>query len=225
MWYGTITGQNYFAHNNITTQRDGLAMGAPSSGLIAEIFLQHTEYTYLRPLAQKNKIVKYIRYVDDILMIFDSTHTDIHNILSDFNAIHQNLHFTAETETNNTLNYLDISIHRSPHNLTTSIYRKPTFTETIIPYTSNHPLQQKFTAIKFLFNRLHSCNLAETEQKRELNSILNIMQNNSFPVTPLKQQTRNMTRQVTTPPSEQKLGHIHMCGERDTLHNKHFEAD
>jgi hypothetical protein len=57
-------------------------------------------------------------------MIFDSTHTDIHDILTDFNALHRNLHFTAETETKNTLNYLDISIHRSPNNITTAIYRK-----------------------------------------------------------------------------------------------------
>jgi len=41
-WYDVITKQNYFSQkNNILVQRDGLAMGAPSSGLIAEIFLQH----------------------------------------------------------------------------------------------------------------------------------------------------------------------------------------
>ena len=40
--YDVITKQNYFAHNKeIIVQQDGLAMGAPSSGLIAEIFLQH----------------------------------------------------------------------------------------------------------------------------------------------------------------------------------------
>jgi len=46
-WYDFITGQNYFTHNDIITQYDGLAMGAPSSGLIAEIFLQHMEHMYL----------------------------------------------------------------------------------------------------------------------------------------------------------------------------------
>jgi hypothetical protein len=34
-WFDTITSQNYFTHNgNIQVQNDGLAMGAPSSGLI-----------------------------------------------------------------------------------------------------------------------------------------------------------------------------------------------
>jgi hypothetical protein len=98
MWYDTITRQNYFSHNhNIMTQRNGLAMGAPSSGLIAEIFLQHTEHKHLPSITQKHKIVNYFRYVDDILVIFDSTHTYVPDILTDFNVIHPHLHFTAET--------------------------------------------------------------------------------------------------------------------------------
>jgi hypothetical protein len=40
-WFDIITEQNYFAHKKqVVVQRDGLAMGAPSSGLTAEIFLQ-----------------------------------------------------------------------------------------------------------------------------------------------------------------------------------------
>ena len=37
-WYDTITQQNYFTNNgNIILQKDGLAIGAPSSGIISEI--------------------------------------------------------------------------------------------------------------------------------------------------------------------------------------------
>ena len=44
-WYDVITKQNYFSDKkNIKIQQDGLPMGAPSSGLIAEIFLQHLEH-------------------------------------------------------------------------------------------------------------------------------------------------------------------------------------
>jgi hypothetical protein len=42
-WHEVITKQNYFTFNkNIIVQNDGLSMGAPSSNIIAEIFLQHT---------------------------------------------------------------------------------------------------------------------------------------------------------------------------------------
>ena len=47
MWFDIITRQNYFVHKKqIVVQHDGLAMGAPSSGLIAEIFLQHIEHSH-----------------------------------------------------------------------------------------------------------------------------------------------------------------------------------
>jgi hypothetical protein len=44
-------------------------------------------------------------------MIFDANHFSIQAILDDFNALHQNLKFTAKMEENNTINYLDITIH------------------------------------------------------------------------------------------------------------------
>ena len=139
-WFDTIISQNYFTHNGtIQIQKDGLAMGPPSSGLISELFLQQMEHKHLTHLSTKRKIIKYFRYVDDILIIFDSNHTDIQAILTDFNTLHSNLKFTAETETDNMINYLDVTIHRNPTDWKMSTYRNPTFADTIIPYTSNHP--------------------------------------------------------------------------------------
>ena len=108
-------------------------MGAPSSGIIAEIFLQHVENSHLASLAQKKNIINYFHYVDNILLIFHPNHTHIQAILNDFNAITPKLHFTAEIE-DNSLNYLDISIRRIPRGLGTYIYRK------IHIYQHHHPL-------------------------------------------------------------------------------------
>jgi hypothetical protein len=99
-------------------------------------------------------IINYFCYVDDIL-ILDSAHTNIQSILTYFNSIHPNLHFTTETE-NNAINYLDMSIHKTEHNVQTAVYRKPTFTDTIIPYSTNHPFQHKYAAIRYLYNILHT---------------------------------------------------------------------
>jgi hypothetical protein len=61
-WYETITKQNYFSYKgNILTQKEGLAMGAPSSSLITEMFLQHTEHQHLPQLSAKHKIINYFR--------------------------------------------------------------------------------------------------------------------------------------------------------------------
>jgi hypothetical protein len=177
--FDVITKQNYFTHRDKTiTQTDGLAMGAPSSGITSEIFLQHFEHSYVPILDLKHKIVNYFCYIDDVLLIYDNLHTDTHTILTDFNSFHPNLQFTKETEHNNKLNYLDLTIHKTPTNMNISVLRKPTFTDTITPYTSNHLPQHKYAAIRFLYNRLHSYQLHETEYQREENIIQNILQNN-----------------------------------------------
>jgi predicted RNA-binding Zn-ribbon protein involved in translation (DUF1610 family) len=71
------------------------------------------------------------------------------------------------------------------------IFRKPTYTDTIIPYTSSHPPQHKYAAIRFLYNRLNSYQLHETEYLREENTIQNILHNNSFPLPPQKPKTHS----------------------------------
>jgi hypothetical protein len=122
-WYDVITRQNYFTHNHdIISQHVGPAMGAPSSGLIAELFLQHTESAHLARLSHKHRIIDYFRYVDDILLIFDPNHTDIQSILTDFNALHPNLYFTAEIGRDNPINSLYISIQKKKKKIASSIY-------------------------------------------------------------------------------------------------------
>jgi len=75
-------------------------------------------------LSKKHKTINYFRYVDDILIIFDPNHSDIQSILADFNTVQPNLQFTAEMEENKTINYLDITIHRTHSNWNVAIYRK-----------------------------------------------------------------------------------------------------
>ena len=179
-------------------------MGAPSSGIIAKIFLQHMEHTQIAQLLQKHKIVNYCRYVDDILLIFDSNHTNIQMIQDDFNNLHPNLQFTAEIERDHTLSYLDISIHRTSTSIRTAIYRKPAFTDTIIPYTSNHPAHHKYAAVRFLFNRLDSYNLQQDLYNHELNTIHNLLHNNGFPIKPQQPPTHNPTRITKKKTTKQK---------------------
>ena len=200
--YNIITKQNYFTHNKqIAIQHDGLPMGAPSFGLIAEIFLQYIEHLYLPHLTEKHKIFDYYSYVDDILILFDTSQSNIQNITNDFNSLHPKLRFTAETETDRNINYLDISLYRTPTHLTTTIFRKPTYTNSIIPFTSNRSMQHKYAAIRILYNRLDSYNLNQQAYQQELNTIHNILHNNSFPIIPHRTQTPSQNKQ---PPNHTK---------------------
>ena len=50
----------------------GISMGSPISSTIAEIFLQHTESTLMKQLFDMKNIAFYTRYVDDILLIYNT---------------------------------------------------------------------------------------------------------------------------------------------------------
>jgi len=136
-------------------------------------------------------------------------------MLDDFNAIHPNLKFTGETETNNKVNYLDFTIHKTPKKWKISIYRKTTFTDTIIPYTCNYPAQHKYVAIRFLYNRMNTYKLHEDEYKTEEHTIQNTMYNNAFPIQPHKPPTpkpptSELHRKIaTTTHTPKQTGHIY----------------
>ena len=70
----TIVKQNYFQYEDQIFQPEkGIAMGSPISSMIAEIYLQYLENVYIKRWLDSKEILFYIRYVDDILILYDQT--------------------------------------------------------------------------------------------------------------------------------------------------------
>ena len=113
-----ILEQNYFLFPDQIYQPDkGVAMGSPVSGTMAEVFLQHLEETIIKPLLDTKILSFYTRYVDDILLIYDSTCTNLDNILQYIDTIHRNIHLSPTPESNYSVNFLDLSVTRNPTHL------------------------------------------------------------------------------------------------------------
>jgi hypothetical protein len=62
---------------------------------------------------------------------YNRENANIKNILADFNYIHPNIQFTIE-ETQNKLDYLDITIIHLHNTLDLNIFRNPTPTHSIV---------------------------------------------------------------------------------------------
>jgi hypothetical protein len=100
----TVLSQHYFQHEEeLFQQTDGLAMGAPTSSILSEVFLQNLEHNSICKILVDNKVMAYFRYVDDILIVYDKQQTDITHLLSLFNNLHPKLTFTMEPEDMNKL--------------------------------------------------------------------------------------------------------------------------
>jgi hypothetical protein len=104
----TVIEQNYFTfQNKYYYQNNGLAMGAPSSAILSEIYLQHLDHTEIINIIIRHNITGYFRYVDDILMVYDEEQRDINEVHTAFNKLAPTIKFTIETENDNAINFLD----------------------------------------------------------------------------------------------------------------------
>jgi hypothetical protein len=86
-------------------------------------------------LVGNGEILYYIRYVDDILIIFHQNKTNEDTISKHMNNVHTYLEFKLTERDIRIENYLDVSIYRLFR-----IYRKPIQTDTTMSFMSNHPL-------------------------------------------------------------------------------------
>ena len=88
-------------------------MGAPTSSILSEIYLQYVEYTEICNILQQHNIICYFRYVDDILIVYNDEDIDIQNVLEQFNNISPTLNFTIEQEVNNSIHFLDLTTYKN----------------------------------------------------------------------------------------------------------------
>jgi hypothetical protein len=178
----TILEQNYFQHNNQYYQPSkGITMGCPISSTWAEIYLQYLEEKCMKHCLEHRDIIYYRWYRDDLPIIYDQSRTNADKILNFINHIDDHLDFKISEEVNNTLPYLDLSISRNDNNIELDIHRKPTYTDIMIHYTSNHPYNHKLAAFIFYINRMITMPITRHAISREWHKILTMAQNNSFP--------------------------------------------
>jgi hypothetical protein len=110
----TILAQNYFTFQNHIYEPDKVvAMGSPVSGIIAKIFLQQLEKTHIKHLMDSKHLIFYTRYVDDILILYDSTLSSPTSIQHCMDTIHSNNKLNPTHETDGNISFLDLSITRN----------------------------------------------------------------------------------------------------------------
>jgi uncharacterized protein (DUF1697 family) len=157
----TIRGQNYFQFLDKTyVQTEGLAMGAPTSSIFSELYLQFLKNSTIYNILINYDVKGYFRYVNDILIVYDEEKTNVDTLLDCFNNISPKLKFTIEKEMEHKINFLDITINREPNKISIDVYRKPTYTDVIIPNDSCQPREHKMAVINYLYNRMNTYQLS-----------------------------------------------------------------
>lgn len=203
-----VLRQNYFSFNDtFYHQKDGLAMGSPLSGLLADIYMNHFERKYiLSNDSYKSKIVYYGRYVDDTFILFNGTTRQLDSMVAEVNKVHPNIKFTSEHEKDGHINFLDSTISRKDDSLYFNIYRKPTTTNMTIHSGSFHPTSQKMAAYNCFIYRALNFPLSTEDRKKEINIIKHIAVKNGYKSTIVDDLLRRHTMKTSLPrpPKETK---------------------
>lgn len=100
--------------------------------------------------------------------------------LNFLNKFHKNIQFTLEIGKEKSLNFLDLNLTLIGNKIDFNIFRKDTYTDTVIHNSSNHPFTQKLAAFHSMVNRLVTIPLSVTNFTLELNLIKQIAVNNGY---------------------------------------------
>jgi putative heme iron utilization protein len=150
------TKESLFIFNGVYYyQTDGVAMGSPLGPLLANSFMSHYEQIWLNECPAEFKPKFYRRYVDDIFILCEKAeHLELFKTY--FNTKHINIKFTSEIEIEGKLPFLDMQIDRNGSVMTTSIYRKSTFTGVYSHFQSFLPSVYKMGLLSTLLFRYFS---------------------------------------------------------------------
>jgi len=135
-------------------------------------FFNNWNKTHIKHLIDSKNLNFYSRYVDDILIVYDSMRITPENILQYTDTIHSSIQLNPTQETNGSICLMGLSITRKATCLEIDIYHKPTVTDTTINFLSNYPLEHKLAAYRSLIRRMLTLPLREEQQLEEWKNIL-----------------------------------------------------
>lgn len=130
-------------------QKSGFPMGSPISPIISDIVMDDLEQQCLQQLPFQ--VPFYFRFVDDIFTAVPIG--EINTILNVFNNYNHKLQFTIEKESQNKISFLDVLLLRKGEEIITNWYRKPTSSDRILNFHSNHAPKYKINVINNLVDR------------------------------------------------------------------------
>ena len=128
-------------------------MSSPISVTIGNLVMETVETKAFQTF--QNPPITWKRYVDDTFVVIKKNNLETFH--EHLNNIEASIKFTLETESNNSLPFLNVFVVKEKSgNLTTKLYEKPTYTNRFLNFNSQHLLSQKRGIIFTLSHRINS---------------------------------------------------------------------
>lgn len=136
-----LTLNNFKFNGKHYLQVGGTAMGTRVAPTFANIFMGYFEDKFVHTYPIQPRL--WLRFIDDVLMIWEGGHESLMSFISYLNSRHKNIKFSHEiSETE--VSFLDLLISKKGDGtIRTSLYSKPTDANNYLHFTSAHNLSCK----------------------------------------------------------------------------------
>ena len=151
-------------------------MGSSLSPAVANLFMIYFEKKAIESANLKPKL--WIRYVDDVFVVWPFGRERLLKFLDHLNSIHPRIQFTLELEENNRQPFLDVQVMRTQEgHLEHTVSRKPTHTNRYLNAEfHHHPSQIQAVANTLISRSIRLTN--DNHRSQELNKITAALQQN-----------------------------------------------
>ncbi len=132
-----ILQNNVFEFNGVFyKQIQGTAMGTKMAPSYAILYMDYLERKILE---RDPKPYIWLRFIDDIFMVWLHGDEELDAFLTYLNSFHETIKFTHESS-DSTVNFLDVTVHKDENGeLSTDVFVKPTDAHSYLNYHSCHP--------------------------------------------------------------------------------------
>ena len=176
-------------------QLKGVVMGTPVAPTLANLFKAKVEEDAISSREGTQPLV-WLRFIDDILVIMESTPVEMHNLVAHCNSRTGSIQYTAEVS-NNCIDFLDITIFKGPRYARTGILDIKPYAKAIDPhsylyYSSAHHISIKRGVVRGEFIRtLRRSSSAEIYAQSAM-ELMEWFTNRGYPKDLLKETTSNI---------------------------------
>ena len=167
---------NFFKYEEKTYyQTTGLAMGVACAPVIANLFCAIHEREHLK---YRSKVQFYGRFIDDLLVIFKGTESELLNWLDTWKLPGLDIKWEYSKEQ---AVFLDIELQIKNDELVTRVYNKVLNKYMYIPFSSAHPLSVKRAFVKAERTRYKTLCSLEQDYKACESKLLNNLLRRGYP--------------------------------------------
>ena len=136
-----LTRNNFVFNGTHYIQIKGCAMGTKCAPTYANLFMGEFEEKHIYNLI-KEKTKKYLRFIDDIFLVWTASEQELLNFHTTINSVHPSIKFTMEYSKEK-INYLDTTVFIKDSKLVTKTFKKPTDRSAYLHNKSYHPSSLK----------------------------------------------------------------------------------